>query len=416
MSTAYGGNDLATKFPGGIAWDIAEVSSKASSVIDLTANSSTPTDMELGIGLPPAYFPPSKMGSRDVATTTTTYGGVASALSGRHDDSAANAIVARNSPISKTSFKMLGNVLTNLLLSRPIRHGLTSDQPLERGRSSDFDSQPSYRVSKRDASGGFSETAGEGSSRLVVVQGARSSSSPAQASPNARSTRRRPWLLRPATVPLNHISTHFYSQSKEMVALNAGGLHSFGFSTVLSSLADALIAASENVADDSTITSFFNGYGYKEGCCMCLALAIGCGPAGGNVSEQVRSRAAAAALARAYVPKLVAHSEQSSGPIMSGVGEATDPLVPQGYDFKGSALCEGLTAFFSRLVRPIWRKPAVVVTEGRSVKPLWSSKMKRTPAKVELLLGDATLEEIGGLLRNLLNLTSGAAASEHDGH
>lgn len=93
------------------------------------------------------------------------------------------------------------------------------------------------------------------------------------------------------------------SQSKEMVALNAGGLHYyFGFNAVLSSLAETLIAASENVSDDLTITSFFNGYGYKEGCCMCLALAIGCGPAAGNISEQVRSRAAAAALARAYVP------------------------------------------------------------------------------------------------------------------
>lgn len=147
MSTAYGGNDLAAKLPGGIVWDVAEVSAKASSVVNLTANSKTPTDTELGIGLPPAYFPSSKMRSRDLASPTQTYG-VASALSGPNGDSAANAVVARNSPISKTSFKMLGNVLTNLLLSRPIRHGLTPDQPLERGRSNDFDSQPSYRVFK----------------------------------------------------------------------------------------------------------------------------------------------------------------------------------------------------------------------------------------------------------------------------
>jgi nuclear pore complex protein Nup155 len=233
MSRAYGGNDPAAKLPGGIVWAIAEVSIKESSVMNLTANSTTLADSELGIGLPPAYFPPSKVHSRDLAQPTQ-YDKVAMAMNGSYGDSSSTAIVARNSPISKTSFKVLGNVLTNLLLSRPIRHGLTFDQPQERGSPRNDDLQPCYRISKQDASRGFSETALEASSRAVAAKRAELSSSPAQTALNSRSARLRPWLLRPATVPLNHLSTHLYAPSKEMVALNAGGLHYFGFSTVLS--------------------------------------------------------------------------------------------------------------------------------------------------------------------------------------
>ena len=45
-----------------------------------------------------------------------------------------------------------------------------------------------------------------------------------------------------------------------------------------------------------------------------------------------------------------------------------------------------------KLLRPIWYKPAVVVTEGRVVKR--GSISISTPSKVELLLDDDILQEI----------------------
>jgi nuclear pore complex protein Nup155 len=184
---------------------------------------------------------------------------------------------------------------------------------------------------------------------------------------------------------LNQFSIQHLTPGKEVVALNAGGLHYFGFNTILSSLAEVLMSAGENVANDPTTTRFFTSYGYKEGCAMCLALAIGCGPAAGNAgySEQVRSRAAAAALARAFIPKLVTHSEQNgtgNAPVHANPS-SSDPLVPPGYDFKPSSICEGLTSLFARLIRPVWNKPAVVVTEGRAVKLNWSAGTRMSPAR-----------------------------------
>jgi nuclear pore complex protein Nup155 len=120
----------------------------------------------------------------------------------------------------------------------------------------------------------------------------------------------------------------------------------------------------------------------------------------------LKSRAIAAALARAYIPKLTMRPDHTSGPIISGV-TTKDPLIPDGYIFKASALCEGLISLFSRLVRPIWHKPAVVVTEGRMIKLRWSESMMQSPAKVETIFDDSTLLEIGALLRNLLMLMKG---------
>jgi len=93
--------------------------------------------------------------------------------------------------------------------------------------------------------------------------------------------------------------------------------------------------------------------------CTCIS----CGPTLFN--EQLRNLASDAAHARAGIPKLV--SPEQIGTFITDFS-TTDRLVPQGYNFQASALSEGLTALFSRLVRPIWHKPAVVVTEGHEVK------------------------------------------------
>lgn len=398
MSTAYNEYDAGAQLPGGIVWDIAEVATKGSSLMHMTANSTTPSETELGIGLPPPFFCTTKKKSIESPMSS-------SLLNGRNvDASATNPAAKHQSLIRTNAMQVFVNVAANFLLSRPVRYGLTFDKSFEDSKKSESDLLRNYRVSKRDSSKGFSATAGEGSSRAMSVQKSRSNTPLYKDSTQARSARLRPWILKPPTSPLNFYSTYFTPQSKDMVALNAGGLHYFSFISTLSSLADALVHAGDNVNNDFIISSFFIGYGYREGCCLCLALAIGCGPAD-RFSEQMRRRAASAALARAYVPRLVARVDQTSSQVLGGAHlEPTDPLVPQGYDFKGSALCDGLMSLFARLVRPIWHKPAVVVTEGRLVKMQFSSTEIQTPAKVELLLDEPSREELTVLCHNLLTL------------
>jgi len=282
------------------------------------------------------------------------------------------------------------------------------------------ENQLCYRISKRDNTKGFSLTAAETNVRRNILD--RSTRSARNASGRSlggsgnrsnttipsKSARLRSWLLQPSAVPLNLFSTqHLSTNPKELVAINAGGLHYFRLETHLVDLAEAILLAGENVAQDRNITAFFDSYGYKEGCAMCLALGVGCGPAAGNsaLSEELRRRAMDAALARAFVPKLTTARSSSSNGTNNGssvIGSvSTEPLVPSGYEFKPSELSEGLLTIFTRLVRPVWHKPAVVVTEGPSVRQQWSGGTRVAPAKVEVLLNEETAEEITRPLRNL---------------
>lgn len=392
MSSAFGSKDGGDQLlPGGIVWAIAPVGDDRTAVKKLLANSQTPTDTELSIGLPPAYFPPSKVHDRDIGRQGSIGG-----------QGSSDTLAKRTVSPTSTAITILRNVAEQALFARPIRRGLSVQDPLNRGNAhGDRKTCRDYRISKRDGSNGFSLTAAE-ASRYAAVSAGQSSTSKL-----SRSARLRPWLLRPSTVPLNQLSTQHLEQPKQLVALNAGGLHYFGFDSTLSSLADTLMSAGENAATDPTVTSFFTSYSYKEGCAMCLALAIGCGPASGNsgYSDQVRDRACTAALSRAFYPKLVPQSDQSgSGSNVVTSAAVSDPFVPVGYEFVASEISNGLHALFSRLVRPIWNKPAVVVTEGRSIKSQWSRSIRTTPAKVEVLLNGASLEEILTPLRHLLDL------------
>ena len=382
---------ISGKFAGGIVYDIVDISTDARALYDLIANSTTPSDNELSIGLPSPYYPPSKIKPQDVFAPATNG---KNHLNGHSNSSVTALASVNNAPSSLTAYKVFGSVVVNMLLSRPLNYGISMEPPLSINGESD--EHPNYRLSNRISAKGFSGTASEESlrsnSQMITKQHIHS-----------RSARLRPWLLRPSTIPLSHTATHIYKGTDDLVALNTGGLHFFARKSVITRLAEALIRTTNNVADDFIITSFFNGYGYKEGCCMCLALAIGCGTPSGSTNDQLKSRAIAAALARAYIPKLTIRPDHTTGPMISGV-IAKDPLVPDGYDFKSSALCEGLISLFSRLVRPIWHKPAVVVTEGRMIKLRWSDKMVQSPAKVETIFDDNTLEEIGILTRNLLLL------------
>lgn len=395
--SSFGGSSNNANVPGGIIYDIAVKTQRESAVVKLTANSSTPSDSELGAGFVPTYFPASEIRTRARALSSSQ--DYSRFNGGATFDGTSTAGATKSSPTAKTAMKVIGNVFTNILLSRPIRHGLSFDPPLENGNRNKYSLKKNYRISKRDASAGFSSTAGEGTPSGTSTRASPSS----KTSRNPKSARLRKWLLQPATVPLNYLATQYYTKPKEMVALNPGGLHYFHFVPVLTSFTDALIAAGDSVAHDVAISSFFEAYGYKEACTMSLGLAIGGGPSKSS-RDQISQRAVRAAVARALVPRLILIADSSTGRLSSGITSATDSFVPQGYEFRGSALCEGATALFARLVRPIWHKPAVVVTEGRSVKSRWSSKTTSTPAKVEILLDEATIEEIVHLLRGLMDI------------
>jgi nuclear pore complex protein Nup155 len=378
MSSAYGssspigGGDDFPFLPGGRVWDISDTNASESTLLQLALNSKTPTDSELGVGMVPAYYPKSKVRLPK------------SSSSGGTPNSSGDRQMERMGTVpSRSTSSVALTVFTNILLSRPIRHGITVQTPSLKSSSSTGAAAPgggagqiTYRISKRTGCQGFSLTAGEEKSSTSTTR-----------STSSMSARLSPWLLRPAVVPLNPLAVqHLIPTNNHMIALNAGGLHYFGVQSAMRSLATALMTAGVNVKTDDSVTNFFTSYGYKEGCAMCLMLAIGCGPSDDN---QVKDRATRAALQRAFVPKLVLVPDDAPR-----TSSPQDPLIPHGYEYKPSALCESVGVVLARLLRPVWHKPAVVVTEGRVIKRKGASKTRTTPVKVELLLDDATLEEI----------------------
>ena len=396
---------------GGRIWEMSVDIGAESAVMSLALNSKTPTDGELSVGLVPAYFPKST-----IRSSATSNGGSSHALASSSSS---------NSPAAKSTALVAFTILSNIVLSRPVRHGIAVQNPqLEAGRDAHRSARgrkiATYRISKQYGTSGFSLSAGdEKTGRRTSTA---SSSSSTRSSISARLS---PWQLRPAVVPLNSLALqHLLLPSRQMVALNAGGLHYFGIRTILMSLSDAISSAGVNVASDENISKFFESYGYTEGCAMCLMLAIGYG---GNTSEESKNRARTTALARAMRPKLLA-SQGNAVSIGNGTpalpqsgstvpSEFEDGLIPSGYKFVRSALCDSLSLVLSRLLRPIWHKPAVVVTEGRVVQRntgSFTSISRTTPAKVELLLDDLTAEEIRQPLHSLLSLMKGVFARAID--
>ena len=368
---------------GGLVWDIDSDHTENSPTMNLVLKSPTPSNAELEVGLPPIFYPPSQIRQRstdaDIRSKITNVAMV---------------------PSSSSLRSVVMNVIVNRFVGLPIDHGLNH------GRSSSSNEDQSvYRLSKRTGINGFSLSAAE--NRRTQPQSSKASTKHTQSVSHTRAARLRRWLLQPPIQSLNQwTKQHLYKMNKCITAINVQGLHKFEFETVISSLSDALMDAGENVGNDSKVTSFFTSYGYKEGCAMCLALAIGCGPAQASVaqSQLLRRRASAAALARAYKPKLVREDQMNTVVSSYIFSNATDNCVPIGYVFRPSALSEGLFSLASRLLRPLWHKPLVVVTEGRSIKMRWGMKKTLTSSKVELLLDESSLEEIAGPCQALLSL------------
>ncbi|GAX19428.1 nuclear pore complex protein Nup155 [Fistulifera solaris] len=384
MSMALGIRDRDSVTPGGAIWQIASLQEGRSPLFELLVNSMTPSESELGIGPPPAFYPSSRTGKTGNDTNQSNH------------NSSTDLVDLK---LSSAALSVVGSVLGKLLLARPISmNGMpaqiastsTGENAISRGK------HDCYRISSRDASNGFSSTAEERSGAVSNIAYTAGSQSP------LRSARLRQGLLKPPATSLNLFSTqHLDHRPREIVAVNAGGLHYFQLEGHLHQLANAILSARERVRDDATVTRFFSGFGYKEGCAMCITLAIGCVEVS---NADLRRLAMDAAFARALAPRLIPSEEfntkNSSSRSVVTTG-TSDPIVPKGFEFKPSALCESLYSTLSRLVRPVWNKPVVVVTEGPFIKRQWSKIALQAPAKVEILLNETTLEEISRPLRNL---------------
>jgi len=326
----------------------------------LALHSKTPTDADLGVGMVPVYMPKSSNKESKALTSSKRNNG--------------NIVSTSNGSSSSAGFK----VFTNMLLGRPAEYGLEVQKPLVKS----LQKTSSYRISQRSGSDGFSFTAAD-----MVPQTKSTSIS--------RSARLSPWLLRPDVVPLDPLALqHLERHEATFLALNSGGIHSYQSTSLLGKLSEIILAAGMNVRTDSNVTAFFENYGYDEGCAMCLMLAIQQG-----ASHDLKEWAIRAALQRAYRAKLTPCISNSQSNIQQSQSSSDESWIPNGYNLELSALCRGLHLSLARLLRPIWYKPAVVLTEGRVVKR--GSISVTTPTKVELLLDDDILQEVNQPLKTL---------------
>lgn len=359
--------------PGGRTFDIStKAGNTKSSVVSLFMNSETPSDGELQVGLMPSFFPPKKV----IKSSSSSSSAITVSIDGRRGMiSSALAALAQ--------YLRSGQGVCNLV-------GTVSQGTAGLGPSL------TYRVSRRHGCNpvGYSNSAGE-------ILSLSSRATRADTAASTKSARLPSWLLHPSPAPLNSLaSQHLMNYSagttspQSVLILNSGGLHFFSNCTLLSNLANALLRAS-NIKMDGMVKNFFASYGYADGCAMCFALATS-----SSSSEVLRNKAETAALNYAHRPLM-----KLTGP---SAGDGMNPITS--YTFQPSSLYEGLVKFSSRLLRPFWYKPAVVVTEGRPIlsKSMFANYYASLPAKVELLLDEATLETISRplvLLQNLMRKT-----------
>jgi nuclear pore complex protein Nup155 len=375
--------------PGGRIIDSVAIGyTRNSPLLKLLFNSQTPSDSELSVGLVPPYYPSvvannareKKQGNQQASTSSMNY--------------VQSAAMVKTTTLNRPKSSIALQVLSNFLLSRPLGYGISFRSALP--ASTNTSQGQLYRLSNRYGSQGFSSTAGGIVNNNVTVGSTN----------NHKSSRLSPWLLNPPMVPLNELTMNHILPSTRTVALSVGGLHFFKSSTILQRLAEKLMTAGPNIARDGHVMEFVNNYGPKEFCNLCFMLAIGCGPArgSGTEAEELKSRAYKAAFGSGGEPRLIRKAvigDSRDSFVVQDV--SADPLVPSGYDFAPSFLSEAVVLVSSRLLRPIWYKPAVVVTEGHTLK-LAGSSTKKFPAKVELLLDDATLESVRAPLFTLMQL------------
>ncbi|KAL7467450.1 hypothetical protein ACHAXS_007693 [Conticribra weissflogii] len=364
---AIGGTDSPV-LPGGNTFDIVRSSGETSSLLNLFIYSETPSDAELRVGLISPFTPPISRRKRNNQTIST------------------DIAVSRSIGNGMISFALsaISNYLRSGEASR-LQVGTIISDP------NSFGPAVTYRVSRRHGcdSKGFSNSAAECSQSSRVVDRSRNRRTRGHV---AKSSRLPSWLLRPPAAPLNPQATQHLLPpgSGNLLILNSGGLHFFHQSSLLNNLASVLLRA-KDVAKDSLVQNFFTSYGHAEVCAMCFALATS-----SSSSELLKRRARQTALCHGHQPSMKLKSPSNL--------DESKPI--SAYTFRPSYLYEGMVRFFSRLLRPFWFKPAVVVTEGHPLHgdSIYANYYPSLPAKVELLLNDACLDDIRRPLVSLQNL------------
>jgi len=375
----------ASILPGGHVWELntrAVSTGENNAVLRLFSRSTTPSSMAQSGKLLPAYLPPStKRRGLNRSMDPNVHMHPKTSL----DTAAATSRALVTSSGGLTGF--LKNILTgkSSVVSRP------PSMPQRQLNA--------YRLSERFGCGkiGFSIPA-----RAKSSIGRRSSSASAlKASALPAAT------LNPAPAPLSEMAMqHLAINSKNdgILALNSGGIHYFTQSSPINKL-QVLLASSNasNIGRDEKVKLFFKSYGYSESCAMCLSIAVSA-----ESNNIVARKAVQAALSYALKPVLVRSLQATNGVSTSSeiIGMQSNQLAGfEGYTFTPSCLCNGLVSFVSRLLRPVWCKPAVVVTEGRTIPPRRKGGIaEQLPARVELLLDQRTLEEVRRPLAALQNL------------
>ncbi len=378
----------ASVLPGGHIWDLNAKSmdiGESNSVLRLFSRSMTPPTMSQSDQLTPAYFPPCSKRK--------------SAGDGRGMD----AKMLSSSSLETASSMSKSLVSTSGGLSGLLRSILT-------GRSSVVSRPPrmahrqmnTYMISNRFGcdEDGFSKP----NAKRSASRGLRMSSA-------IQSSRLPASVLNPSSAPLSEMTMQhlfFNAKKKGILALNSGGLHFFTQTHAIDKLHTLLMNSNaSNIGRDERVKGFFRSYGFGDSCAMCLAIAIN---EEGN--DTLARRAVQAALSHARRPTLIRTVQPTTG-AASKSGTAIKPILPpnqipgfEGYNFTSSSLYDGLITLVSRLLRPIWCKPAVVVTEGKSIPPRRKGgPIEYLPAKVEFLLNQGTLEEIRrplGALQSLM--------------
>ncbi|KAL7539306.1 hypothetical protein ACHAXR_009165, partial [Thalassiosira sp. AJA248-18] len=391
------GGTTSPVLPGGRTFDIVNTSGRqqqSSKLATLFVKSETPSDVELQLGLLPSFTPLRKKQLPQYKKLNSQ----------SNSNTASSALISTDGGRGMISSAL--SALSYYVRSGAQGHGHEVGT-VSQG-SNGFGPSITYRVSYRHGcdSSGFSNSASESGGVIAATSSSRmrqQRSSPSSsavvgkggATTTAKSARLPSWLLCPSAAPLNtQASQHLTpaggsssGSSGSILILNSGGLHFFTNSTLLNNLATVLQRAN-NVAKDALVKNFFVSYGYVEGCAMCFALATS---TASSVALRKKAEQAVMCFAHQPVMKLIGGQPSSSA---GGNNGMLDPMTS--YSFQPSSMYEGLVKFTSRLLRPFWYKPAVVVTEGRPIRTrsAYANYYAALPAKVELLLDDKTLDEI----------------------
>jgi len=392
---------------GGYIWDFScsstdfddQAFSTYLSVHRLITHSRTPSDTELSTGMISPFIAPSRPRPlpKDDTSTQLSFSRVKSSF----DSVMVSKDNSRSSPQPFTSgiphsesllFSSIG-LLTRQFLRRFSNFPKPGTPEVDRVMVS----LRKYRIHQNTGCSDVGFTIPKIASKPKTLSRVNKTNMPA---PIIISERLSPWLVNPreATLcdaSLQHPALSWYKP--HFVALNSGGVHIFSESSPSDQLRDLL--ATTNIAllgKDEKVQSYFFNYGFLEACIMCLSIAITAD------SDEVKGKAIHAALNYAHRPTMARALSTSWTDGTSGMQPSSDL---GNLTYQPSYLYQALIVFSSRLLRPIWYKPAIVVTEGREITSKNSkSTSKVAPTKVEFLLDEITLQEIRQSLVNLQNI------------